>query len=115
MSAEQNLSKGQFQQLDMFKTAKELRGMPLGDVEVEMRNSIYVKDYKKTAKVVMARKVRQAKDSGLYNSIGYSGVQKPVQLGKQFGQPGIKVLDGHHRIASAMAIDPKMLIPVEHE
>ena len=114
MAAQDNLSKGQFEQLDMYKTAKELRGMPLTDVEVDMRNSIYVKDYKKTAKVVMARKVRQSKRSGLHNSIGYSGVQKPVELGKAWGT-GPKVLDGHHRVASAMAIDPNMLIPVEHK
>jgi hypothetical protein len=114
MSAKDNLSKGQFEQLDMFKTAKELRGMPLTDVEVDMRNSYYVKDYKKTAKVVMARKLRESKRNGIYDSIKEKGVQKPVPLGKAWGT-GPKVLDGHHRIASAMAIDPKMLIPVEHD
>ena len=114
MSAKDNLSKGQFEQLDMFKPAKELRGMHLSDVDVAMNNSYYVKDYKKTAKVVMARKVRESKRSGLHNSIGYSGVQKPVEIGQGYG-PGVKVLDGHHRIASAMAIDPKMMIPVEHK
>jgi hypothetical protein len=113
MSARNNLSKGQFEQLDMFKPAKELRGMHLSDVDVAMNNSYYVKDYKKTAKVVMARKVRQAKRKGLYDSIKEHGVQKPVEIGPAYG-PGIKVIDGHHRIASAMAIDPKMLVPVEH-
>jgi len=114
MSASDNLSKGQFEQLDMFKPAKELRGMHLSDVDVAMNNSYYAKDYNKTAKVIMARKVRESKRSGLHNSIGYSGVQTPVEIGQGYG-PGVKVLDGHHRIASAMAIDPNMMIPVEHK
>lgn len=114
MSASDHLSKGQFEQLDMFKPAKELRSMHLSDVDVAMNNSYYVKDYTKTAKVVMARKVRESKRSGLHQSIGVFGVQKPVEIGQGYG-PGVKVLDGHHRVASAMAIDPKMMVPVEHK
>jgi hypothetical protein len=114
MAASDHLSKGQFEQLDMFKPAKELRSMHLSDVDVAMNNSYYVKDYKKTAKVVMARKVRESKRSGLHQSIGVFGVQKPVEIGQGYG-PGVKVLDGHHRVASAMAIDPKMMVPVEHK
>jgi hypothetical protein len=106
----QNLS---FQQLDMFKPAKELRGMHLSDVDVVQNNSYYVKDYNKTAKVLMARKVRESKKSGLYEDIKQNGVKKPVELGQGYG-PGIKVLDGHHRVASAMSIDPNMLVPVTH-
>jgi tetrahydromethanopterin S-methyltransferase subunit H len=109
-----NLSKKQFEQLDMFKPAKELRGMHLSDVDVAMNNSYYAKDYNKTAKVVMARKVRQSKRKGLHESIEKEGVKTPVEIGQGYG-PGVKVLDGHHRIASAMAIDPKMMIPVEHK
>ena len=113
MSAQNNLSKGQFEQLDMFKPARELRGMHLTDVQVAIWNR-GGGNYQSTAKVVMARKVRQAKRKGLYDSIKEHGVQKPVEIGPAYG-PGIKVIDGHHRIASAMAIDPKMLVPVEHK
>jgi hypothetical protein len=113
VSAQDNLSKGQFEQLDMFKPAKELRGMPLTDVQAEIWNRGGGGNYQRVAKVLMARKVRQAKRKGLYDSIKEHGVQKPVQIGPAYG-PGIKVIDGHHRIASAMAIDPKMLVPVEH-
>ena len=113
-----NLSSGQFQQLDMFKPAKELRSMPLGDVKAEIWNAGGGESYQPVAKRVMARKVRQAKRSGLYLSIKREGVQKPVTVahqvvGKTF-RPA-EVHEGHHRIASAMAINPNMLIPVQHE
>jgi hypothetical protein len=107
----QNLS---FQQLDMFKPARELRGMHLSDVQSHIWNRGGGLDYQKTAKVVMARKVREAKRSGLHEDIKQKGVQEPVSIVN--GHPGFGsyVADGHHRVASAMSIDPNMLVPVTH-
>ena len=107
------LSGRQWQQLDMYKTAKELRGSTLVDVEAEK-----IWDGGKTPadqvdKEVMDRKLSESRASGLYDSIKAQGVSKPVYLTHKaiFGQV---VGDGHHRIAAAHDIDPKMLVPVEH-
>ena len=109
-----NLSNTQFEQLDMFKTAKELRGMTLADVQANIWRSGGGLDYKKTAKTVMARKLRRAKQTGLYDSIKTEGVKQPVIV-EHHPVSGKKVIEGHHRIASAMAINPNMLLPVRHD
>lgn len=126
MSASDNLSSAQWHQTDMFKTAKELYGHELNDVEVEndrLRNyegidpeeqDIDVKGY------VMDRKLAESKEGGMYgmyNHIKKRGVIEPVSLGE--GRWGVYrrgvVSDGHHRIAAAYDIDPNMLVPVEHQ
>ena len=109
----------QWRQLDMWKTAKELRNAPLLDVESEKlwnpSNS-----HEDMDKKVMGDKLAESRSSGLYDSIKANGVSKPVYLsyrGKfasaELG-PGFAVGDGHHRIASAHDIDPNMLVPVEY-
>jgi hypothetical protein len=102
----------QWQQLDMWKTAKELRDSTLLDVE-SMKVGREGISHEDMDKEVMGRKLKDARSSGLYDSIKASGVSRPVYVtnNKKFGQT---VGDGHHRIAAAHDIDPNMLIPVEH-
>ena len=103
----------QWKQLDMYKTAKELRGSTLLDVKGAQvwdagRTPLHELD-----KQVMGQKLGESRMTGLYDSIKAEGVKKPVYVtnNKQFGQT---VGDGHHRIAAAHDINPNMLIPVEH-
>ena len=103
----------QWKQLDMYKTAKELRATRLGDVE-----SAKIWDAGRTPaheieKTVMDQKLGESRVTGLYDSIKAQGVSSPVYVthNEKFGQT---VGDGHHRIAAAHDIDPNMLIPVEH-
>jgi hypothetical protein len=112
MAAEDNLGR-QWQQLDMFRPAKDLRlKTVLGDVESEK-----IWDYGKTApdvieKQVMDQKLEESKTTGLYDSIKEKGVKNPVYLGRSNTKSIMS--DGHHRVAAAYDIDPNMLIPVEH-
>ena len=114
----------QWHQLDMFKTAKELRGLPLLDVESEKlwRDKYGLKEIpdKAVDKQVMRSKLKESRRSGLYDAIRASGVTHPVHL-QEAGNfasanlgDGYAVSDGHHRIASAHDIDPNMLVPVEY-
>jgi len=103
----------QWKQLDMYKTAKELRGSTLLDVE-----SAKVWDAGRTPaaqvdKEVMGQKLGESRMTGLYDSIKAQGVSKPVYVTHD-AKLGQTVGDGHHRIAAAHDIDPNMLIPVEH-
>jgi len=104
MSA-QNLS---HQQLSMFIPAHEIAKMTLGDRRPgDMSNS-----------VTLARKLAYTKkdwvgSTGIHESIKESGVQEPVKISHRDGYVPT-LTDGHHRIASAMDINPKMLIPVEN-
>jgi hypothetical protein len=112
-----NLSSKQFEQLDMFKPAKELRGMKLADAQVWLENhglsSADEGNVRRSRKNVMQRKRREAKKSGLHDSIKEQGVREPVELYRDFrGQH--ELVNGHHRVAAAMSIDPNMLIPVNH-
>ena len=102
----------------MYKTAKELRGHTLADVETE-------KYYNKKAgiasdpdidKKVMAQKLKTAKTTKLYDSVKRIGVKEPISIGEGRFLPYKRgtVADGHHRIAAAYNIDKNMLIPVEH-
>jgi hypothetical protein len=118
MSAQDNLSHGQFEQLDMFKTARELRGMKLADAHVWLLNrglsSADESNVKRSRKNVMQRKRREAKKSGLLDSIREKGVQEPVEVGRRLYTGAQELVNGHHRVAAAMAVDPNMIIPVRH-
>jgi hypothetical protein len=50
---------------------------------------------------------------GMYESIKKIGVQEPVTIVHRKRAPVL--WEGHHRIASAMDVNPNMLIPVEHK
>ena len=116
--SQENLSRGQFEQLDMFKPAKELRAMRLSDAQVWLsQRGLSPADetnVKRSRQNVMKTKVREAKKSGLYDSIKESGVQTPVGVSKHVVHKDPLLIDGHHRVASAMSINPNMLVPVTH-
>ena len=125
----------QWKQLDMYKTAKELRGSTLLDVE-----GAKVWDAGRTPaheidKTIMDQKLGESRVTGLYDSIKAQGVSSPVyvthnetsayekssltsvikDVNPSYIPPsGNIIMDGHHRIAAAHDIDPNMLIPVEH-
>ena len=103
----------QWQQLDMYKTAKELRGSTLLDVEAAKVWDAGRTPAAQVEKEVMDQKLGESRITGLYDSIKAQGVSTPVYVSHnaRFGQT---VGDGHHRIAAAHDIDPNMLIPVEH-
>jgi hypothetical protein len=106
----------------MYKTAKELRGHTLADVEVEKhllkKEGIDHEDMDiDVDSHVMNRKLSASKAKGLHSNIKAMGVLYPVSLGQgNYGEykRGM-VADGHHRIASAFNINPNMLVPVEHQ
>jgi ParB-like chromosome segregation protein Spo0J len=47
----------------------------------------------------------------LYDSIKKHGVQRPVTVSR-YSDGSYELSDGHHRVSSAMDIDPEMEIPV---
>lgn len=54
-----------------------------------------------------------AHERGLAQDIAASGVKEPVQLEHYDGKTVLA--DGHHRVASAYAANPSMLVPVAHK
>ena len=51
--------------------------------------------------------------AGLHEKIKASGVQTPITLINRDDKEPI-LFEGHHRVAAAADIDPKMEVPVEH-
>lgn len=96
------------QQLAMFLPAHEIAKMPMTDAHRGESNQ-----------EVLARKLASAKadkwepSKGMYESIKKIGVQEPVEI--IHSDKGQMLGEGHHRIASAMDVNPNMLIPVEHK
>jgi hypothetical protein len=96
------------QQLAMYMTADELKHVvhtslhPHGDA-------------------VLGEKLAEAKNEttkgwghGLYEDIKKSGqVYEPVEMAHRTNEPP-HLEEGHHRVAVANALNPKMLIPVVH-
>jgi ParB-like nuclease domain len=107
-----NRSESQWQQLDMFRPAKDFKNTSNIDVEYEHMTDPS-KDKNTIKKEHADYKVDAAKKSGLYESIKSDGVKKPVFIAhsKRFGE---MVSDGGHRVAAATDINPNMLVPVEH-
>lgn len=106
------------EQLAMFMPAKQLRGMHLSDAHVWLLNhglsSADEGNVRRSRKNVMQRKGREAKKSGLYDSIKAEGVKEPVDIGNTLYTGKQQLINGHHRVAAAMGIDPNMLIPVRY-
>lgn len=121
-----NLQPGQFFTMPMFLTAEELH------------NEVVPADDPTRPREVMAEKLAEAKagpeentyedmrfsESGrtLHQSIAQEGVREPVTIGRAkdvlIGDSipdAFAIYDGHHRVASQNALDPKALIPVEWE
>lgn len=96
------------QQLAMFLPAREIAKMPMSDAHRGESNQ-----------EVLARKLKSAKEDnwedskGMYESIKKIGVQQPVDI--LHGEKGPTLWEGHHRVASAMDVNPNMLIPVTHK
>ena len=100
----QNLS---HEQLAMFMPAHQIASLKLGDTRKGETNE-----------QVLARKLESAKadkwsaSKGMYESIKREGVHTPVEIIKS--KAGTFLGEGHHRIASAIDVNPNMLVPVEH-
>ena len=72
--------------------------------EESAKNSIYT------------RKLRESKKTGLHKDIKAHGVKEPVEIDHTDPDyPKGFVWEGHHRIASAVEINPHMPIPVKHK
>jgi hypothetical protein len=113
------------EQLAMFMTAEEIKSKVNSSADPgghDMEGLWHQKLYEsKTGAVRNARYVptRKRKGNSLYESVKEKGVQKPVELQRntkntKFSKKGYSLSEGHHRVAAAYDIDPKMLIPVEH-
>lgn len=62
------------------------------------------------------RKLDEAHDDGLYDSVASEGVRHPIRLGRSRNQnDDLEVVGGHHRLAAATDIDPHRLVPVLHD
>jgi hypothetical protein len=103
--SKRNLS---YTQLAMFMPAHEIAKMAMTDAHRGETND-----------EVLARKLKSAKEDkweeskGMYESIKKIGVQQPVTI--MHGKRAPVLHEGHHRIASAMDVNPNMLIPVVHK
>lgn len=100
------------QQLEMFTPAEQLRAIVPGDAEAARRAGLFRADEN-----MWADKLRESKQPyrPLYDDIAKSGVKQPVWVGHPPGATGPPmIIEGHHRIASAADINPKMEVPVRH-
>ena len=99
----------------MFDSAENLYKMHMGDARPGETN-----------KDVMARKLTGSKTSGssgahesLHESIKRHGVLEPITIvhgiRPKTGEPYSDLQEGHHRVAAAYDINPKMEIPLEHK
>ena len=59
--------------------------------------------------------VQPGHGAGLHESIKRAGVIQPVQLGHQGGNMPPRIMEGHHRIAAAADINPRMEVPVKNQ
>ena len=73
-------------------------------------------DIEKQTKALYARKLREAKESGLYNAIKLYGILEPILIepeGLIWGPNEGFIADGYHRLACILDIDPTALIPTK--
>jgi hypothetical protein len=101
-------------QLRMFMTASEIKG--LVNTSKDIQGSETMDDMWK-------RKVGESKNrDNLYDNLirdGYKGTPVPISHEDYTDHGGtknedIRLIDGHHRVASMEHIDPKAYIPVVH-
>ena len=97
-----------------FMTAKQLRGMRMQSVEAAIGQG-RVGTKQGITKSIMAKKLREAKKSGLHEDIKKNGVKEPVHITTNPINNEHTLADGQHRVAAAMTIDPKMKIPVKYD
>jgi hypothetical protein len=106
------------QQLEMFTPAERLRAILPGDAEAARRAGLLRADENLWSDKLRESKAghgSQSSSRSLYDDIAKSGVKEPVWVGHPPGAAGPpKIIEGHHRIASAADINPKMEVPVRH-
>lgn len=92
-----------YRQLPLFVQAGELHSEAFnkGDHDEELDGV--------THDEFMENKLSEATHNGMVKNIQKQGVQSPVKVDWDKDT----VIDGHHRIASANSIDPKMWLPVQ--
>ena len=111
MSAEDNLSHQQFPAV-----------MPASDL---LKYSVHYyegtreekdMDDESAKNSIFARKLQEAKNSGLYKDIKSNGVKSNVVVDHTDADyPEGFLYEGHHRVASAVDIDPSIPIKVTHK
>lgn len=107
-------------QLKLFMTARELREQYWPNFEDIQHADRHVGTGSDDDVVnsVWDRKLKESKESGLYEDIKDLGVRIPVTV-EDNPWPGApskpQVYGGHHRIAAAYDINPDMLIPVNYD
>lgn len=105
------------EQLAMFMTAPEIKAryhpsdyseLAHGNVETMWK----IKSHEANTGLEGDSRIKnpgRVHDKTLVESVKTHGVVNPVLLSRNF------IKNGHHRIQAAHEVDPKMLIPVEHE
>ncbi len=76
-----------------------------------------------TFEAIQGRKLSEARDWGLYGNISKHGVQEPIKVGSMAPHPidepeagpYLHVIDGHHRLFSALETRPDDHILLNHE
>jgi hypothetical protein len=89
-------------QLPLWLRGGDLKNLKLSGIEPRPNE---------TEAEMLLRKLTEAKDSGLYQSIEESGVQTPVILSKFLEDRTPTLTDGYHRMISAAAQNPESVIP----
>jgi hypothetical protein len=91
------------EQLAMYMTPRELSRHTLGDSYLTGEEP----------HEIMQRKLHEAKQSGLAESIRNVGVLDPIHLFHD-NEGTTTITDGHHRLAVAQTMGKDTLVPVEH-
>lgn len=105
---------GQFRQLAMFHTAEEMMNQhaPMDAMGYRTTDELWKTKLREAANMTPGS---GSPGGTLYDSIREHGVQSPVQVLHGVFPSGRPALgDGHHRVAVAHSLDPKMLLPVTH-
>ena len=100
------------QQLALFMPAGELRQNIPNDFipDVDWGPSSVDEMWANKLDTAKMKDYNEESERSLYDRIASGGVERPVRIHVDDGT----IIDGHHRIASAADIDPKMEVPVEN-
>ncbi len=111
-----SLNPQQFQQLDMFRPARDL----VDPAKIQIGDAYQTKG---DIGALAEQKVAVAGSTGLYKGIAHEGVKEPVGVYHLSGWPehegatfrnGEFLRNGHHRAFTANDIDPDTEVPVNH-
>ena len=89
--------------------------IPASELRQNIPNDYYPQsEQDQSVEGMWERKLKETKSDDihpdLHGSIASEGVKRPVRIHVEDGT----ILDGHHRIAAAADIDPKMEVPVRN-